>query len=138
MFKGEGKKNVENPDKLNRLSEDTQLTGNITTKNSMRIDGIIHGNIECGSKLVLGEKGIIEGNITAVDVEVNGKIKGDIIAKEVLVLHKTAVILGNIAVNRIIIEDGAQIEGNVKTSPEIIHSSHQKPQKRSDSEVTSA
>ncbi|MBW7868186.1 MAG: polymer-forming cytoskeletal protein [Brumimicrobium sp.] len=116
MFKGENKKNYsENPDKLNRLVSGTEIFGDISTASSLRIDGKIKGNVQCEGKLVLGEEGFIDGHITAIEVEINGTVTGNIESSTVLTLHKTANVYGNIITARLIIDDGAKLEGNIFT-----------------------
>jgi cytoskeletal protein CcmA (bactofilin family) len=113
MFKGEKNKvKTESPDRLNRLVSGTKLTGDLTTNSSLRIDGQIDGNVTCNGKLVLGQEGIIIGNIKAVEVELDGTLEGQVDAELLLTLHKTAIVKGDIRTGRIVIEDGAQIEGN--------------------------
>lgn len=116
MFKGEkNKSKPESPDRLNRLVSGTELTGDLTTNSSLRIDGKIDGNVVCNGKLVLGQDGLISGNINATEVELDGTVEGHIVAEVLLTLHQTAIVKGDIRTGRLVIEDGAQIEGNIQT-----------------------
>lgn len=109
-------KNFDNPEKLNRLVDGVFLKGDITLESSFRLDGKINGNIDCQGKFVLGETGIIEGNLTCLEAEIEGKIEGDVSVKDLITLRKTAVVVGTINTSRIVIEDGAQIGGELKTT----------------------
>lgn len=109
-------KNFDNPEKLNRLVDGVTLKGDITLESSFRLDGKINGNIDCQGKFVLGETGHIDGNLSCLEAEIEGKINGDISIKDILILRKTAVIVGSINTARIVIEDGAQIGGELKTT----------------------
>ena len=116
MFKGEKSKvKQESPDRLNRLVTGTNITGDITTNSSLRIDGQVDGNVNCNGKLVLGKDGIITGNIIATEVELDGTVEGYINAEVLLTLHQTAIVNGDIRTGRLVIEDGAQIDGNIQT-----------------------
>lgn len=116
MFKGgKEKSNPESPDRLNRIVSGTQLTGDLIANSSLRVDGEIVGNIHCEGKLVLGEEGHIRGDIKANEVELNGTVEGQITVEALLVLHQTAIVKGDAVTGRVVIEDGAQIEGNMKT-----------------------
>lgn len=115
MFKGEKKVKQESPDRLNRLVSGTKLTGDITTNSSLRIDGQIDGSVICNGKLVLGQDGIITGDINATEVELDGTVEGHINAEVLLTLHQTSIVKGDIRTGRLVIEDGAQIEGNIQT-----------------------
>jgi len=116
MFKGDKiKSKPDSPDRLNRLVSGTKINGDITTISSLRVDGEIIGNIDCKGKFVLGKEGIIKGNINAIEVEIDGKVDGHISAEVLLTLHQTAEVKGDIQTARVVIEDGAQIDGNIQT-----------------------
>ncbi|HLV40764.1 MAG TPA: polymer-forming cytoskeletal protein [Brumimicrobium sp.] len=115
MFKGEKNKVKDSPDRLNRLVSGTKLTGDLTTNSSLRIDGQVDGSIVCNGKLVLGQDGVITGDINATEVELDGTVEGHINAEVLLTLHQTAIVKGDIRTGRLVIEDGAHIEGNIHT-----------------------
>lgn len=113
MFKGDSKK-ADNPDRLNRLVPGSEIIGDIVTNSNLRVDGVIKGNLNCNGRFVLGKEGKVTGNITAIEIEIDGAVEGDIHAKELLTLHKTASIKGDMETMRLVIEDGAQIDGNIQ------------------------
>jgi len=101
----------EGPDQLNRLVQGTELTGNITTSNSIRIDGIVKGNVNCGGKLVLGLMGEIIGEVVCSEAEIEGRIEGNLTVSELLYLRASSRIHGNISTSKLIIENGADFNG---------------------------
>lgn len=113
MFKGDSKK-AENPDRLNRLVTGSEIKGNVVTNSSIRVDGTIEGNLVCNGRFVLGKEGRVKGSVKATEIEINGTVEGDIAADTILTLHKTAIILGDVKTIRLVIEDGAQIDGNIQ------------------------
>lgn len=116
MFKGEkNKSNNDSPERLNRLVSGTELEGDLKTESNLRVDGRIIGNTQCNGKFVLGEKGIVNGNLNATTAELEGTIDGDIAIEDLLILRKTAIIKGGVTTGRLIIEDGAQIGGSIQT-----------------------
>jgi cytoskeletal protein CcmA (bactofilin family) len=116
MFKGEkSKTNNDSPERLNRLVSGTELEGGLKTESNLRVDGRIIGNTQCNGKFVLGEKGIVNGNLNATTAELEGTVDGDIVIEDLLILRKTAIIKGGVSTARLIIEDGAQIGGSIQT-----------------------
>lgn len=116
MFKGEkSKANLDSPERLNRLVTGTKLEGNLTTESSLRVDGLINGDVQCSGKIVLGTEGVIVGNLVSTQAEIEGNVEGDLKVEDLLILQKTAIVKGAIQTGRLIIEDGAQIGGNVST-----------------------
>lgn len=117
MFKGEKNKanNVDSPERLNRLVSGTTLEGNLSTDSSLRVDGTINGDVNCNGKIVLGVEGVIVGNVVSTQAEIEGNVEGDIKVEDLLILQKTAIVKGTIQTGRLVIEDGAQMGGNVNT-----------------------
>lgn len=113
MFKGENKVREDNPERLNRMVSGTKLTGDIVTQSSLRIDGEVNGNVVCKGRLVIGKEGKIIGDVIAAEIEMNGTIEGQIKAEVLLSLYQTAIVRGDIQTERLVIEDGAQIEGYI-------------------------
>ena len=116
MGRKEKNRNFDTPDKLNRLVDGVNLKGDISLESSFRLDGKIVGNIDCQGKFVLGETGLINGDLECLEAEIEGKIEGDLKVSDLLVLRSTAIIVGVISTARIVIEDGAQIGGQIKTT----------------------
>jgi cytoskeletal protein CcmA (bactofilin family) len=59
------------------IGEDLMITGNVTSKGEIQVDGEIQGDVQCGS-LLLGDKSQITGCVLAEDVVVRGRVLGTI------------------------------------------------------------
>jgi cytoskeletal protein CcmA (bactofilin family) len=117
VFKTQKEKLVtDGPDKLNRIVDGAEIKGDISVVTSIRIDGVVHGNISCAAKLVLGESGKIVGNIISANAEIEGVVEGELQIQERLILKNTSKIQGNIVTQSIVIEEGAQFDGVCKMS----------------------
>ena len=90
----------------------TVLTGETTFQSMLRIDGHLTGRVtsEDGT-LIIGSTGQVDANIEVACAIVNGVVNGDIIAAEKLQLGRTARVVGNIKAPRLLMEDGAILEG---------------------------
>lgn len=98
--------------KLNQIVEGTEITGNIVSDSNFRIDGKVNGSITITGKLVLGVKGVIDGEITCENAEIEGSFNGEIKVKSFLSLKSTAKITGDIVTNKLAVEPGAEFTGN--------------------------
>ncbi|MDR1895960.1 MAG: polymer-forming cytoskeletal protein [Prevotellaceae bacterium] len=97
---------------VNRICEGTEINGTIKAPTDYRIDGKVEGNISCDGKVVIGDKGYIKGEIVSKNVEISGKVEGTITAESLLTLKSTAVVTGDIITNKLVVEVGAQFNGN--------------------------
>ena len=98
---------------FNRIVAGTKIHGEIETKGDIRIDGTVIGTINIMGKLVLGDSGKIEGEITCKNAEILGHIEGEIKVSELLSLKSTSGLKGDIITNKISIEPGATISGTI-------------------------
>lgn len=99
---------------LNTIAEGTVLEGKITTRGDIRVEGRVVGTITCDAKLVIGEKGSVEGVIDARNAYIAGKVKGQVVVRELLQLQEKAVITGDIFTQKLSVQVGASFTGNCR------------------------
>lgn len=110
MFK---KQEVQNYDKVETiLGKNFHVKGIVNASGSVRIEGYLEGELEVQGNLVIGESAVIEGKVNASNVHMSGKIIGDLHVDGQLKLTETAQMLGNIEVEKFIIDEGASFQGN--------------------------
>jgi cytoskeletal protein CcmA (bactofilin family) len=96
------------------IDQGSEFEGKLSFKNTVRIDGSFKGEITSENTLIVGEPGVVLATIRSRQVIVSGEVTGDIIAGERLVLHKTARVEGDIQTPKLVVEDGAELHGNIK------------------------
>lgn len=89
----------------------TYLEGLFESEENIRLDGSVKGIVNCSKRLVVGEKGSIEGEIKAATAVIAGRITGDLIVEGALQLTSTANIQGDIRAKRMSVEQGAVYNG---------------------------
>ena len=90
----------------------TVLTGETNFQAMLRVDGHLTGRVTSeGGTLIIGSTGKVDANIAVAAAQINGTVNGDIIATEKIELGRTAKIVGNIQTPRLVMEDGAILEG---------------------------
>lgn len=98
-------------DVRNIIGVGTTIRGDIETEGSIRIDGILIGNIKAKGKLVMGSQSSVQGDIIAENADIEGKITGNIQISQRLELKSTAKVTGDIQTTRLVIDEGAIFEG---------------------------
>ncbi len=96
---------------LSTLSSDLQFDGNVSGGGDLQIDGAIKGDVRVG-RLIVGETGAVEGNVSADYVEVRGRIVGAVSGKQVKLIA-TAYVDGDITAEQLSIDIGAYFQGRV-------------------------
>ncbi|HND96039.1 MAG TPA: polymer-forming cytoskeletal protein [Chitinophagaceae bacterium] len=110
------------------ISAGTTLKGDISSKNDLRIDGTIIGNISSTAKIVIGSSGVVEGDLNGNQADVVGKVSGNIKAKELLQLRGDAVVNGNLYAGKLQIEPTATFNGQCHMGANIVDMSNSNEQ----------
>lgn len=91
----------------------TVLTGETNFQAMLRVDGHLTGRVTSeNGTLIIGATGKVDANIAVAAALINGTVNGDIIATEKIEFGRTARVTGNIQTPRLVIEDGAVLEGS--------------------------
>lgn len=93
------------------IGSGTTITGNITSKGDIRVDGNLDGGLVSMGKVLIGPEGVVTGNITARNADVLGKITGNIEVKELLVLKGKAIIDGDMYIGKLQVEPTVVFNG---------------------------
>ena len=72
-----------------------------------------HGNLQATGQAIIGESGVVQGDVHSADLLVFGRLEGNVHAKCVQ-LKPTARILGDIETETLEVEPGAHYQGAVK------------------------
>lgn len=89
------------------------IRGELEFSSSFRVDGRIEGKVRSNSELIIGEGGVVDGEITVARCAVGGEVRGTINASERVVLHTTAKVWAEIQTAALVMEDGSFLEGRV-------------------------
>lgn len=100
------------------LGPQTVVEGNLKVDGTVRIDGHFRGNIESqGCTMVVGEKAVIEADISVHTVTVNGEVNGNINATERIALSPTARVFGDLNAPEVHIDAGSVLDGRCTIKP---------------------
>ncbi len=89
------------------------ITGELKGKAVIRIDGTVIGNVNVEGGIVLGEKGMIKGDIQTVSAIIYGTVNGNVKTQN-LEIKKTGKVNGDIKTDTLEIELGAQYNGKLE------------------------
>jgi cytoskeletal protein CcmA (bactofilin family) len=109
--KKNGASSKNNKDQITTLvGEGASFEGIITTS-SARIDGSFKGEAKLYGSLIIGEKGLVIGDVSSPKVIVFGKVEGKIKAN-VLEIKETGNIEGDITVQTLTVDNGGLFNGS--------------------------
>ncbi|MGB7068726.1 MAG: polymer-forming cytoskeletal protein [Pyrinomonadaceae bacterium] len=90
----------------------TVLTGETQFQAMLRVDGHLHGTVSSDAgALIVGTNGQVDANVSVASAQINGTVNGDIHATDKVHLGRTAKVVGNVETPKLILEEGAILEG---------------------------
>ncbi|HTE01880.1 MAG TPA: polymer-forming cytoskeletal protein [Mucilaginibacter sp.] len=99
------------------ISAGCVLDGNLKAPAYVRIEGQITGDVTIDEGLILGEKGLVTGNIVTKELIVYGTVKGNIQTQS-LEIRSTGRISGDIKTQILQVETGGSHNGKLSMSAE--------------------
>jgi cytoskeletal protein CcmA (bactofilin family) len=97
---------------ISLIGAGTAIVGEVSAKGDIRIDGSVKGKLNVHGKIVLGNSGMIEGEVKAASADISGSIIGQMNISGALSMKATSKIEGDIKVGKLSIEPGALFTGN--------------------------
>src|SRR6478752_3940600 len=113
------------PLSISTIGEDLAITGNVTSKGELHVNGRVQGDVHCVA-LVLGENAQLKGGVVAEDVMVRGRLIGSVRALRVM-LQSRAHVEGNLVHKSLAVEQGTHFEGESRPSEDPLASSPEVP-----------
>jgi cytoskeletal protein CcmA (bactofilin family) len=105
-----------NPSK-NVLNSDVEIKGNVKFAGELTLEGKLEGEVTSDGTLVIGETGLVNGNVSAGTVSVRGKINGNITARDKIEIKSKAEVFGDIRSAKLAIEEGVTFVGKTEVNP---------------------
>jgi cytoskeletal protein CcmA (bactofilin family) len=115
------------------IADGTHIEGNLRFADGLRVDGSVRGDVraEAGkpSLLVISETALVQGEVHADHVVVNGTVKGPVYAATILELQPKARIEGDVHYAALEMHQGALIAGQLLPTVEgrVLHAIDEKP-----------
>jgi cytoskeletal protein CcmA (bactofilin family) len=101
------------------IGKSVLVKGELSGSEDLYLDGEVEGSIDLQEhSLTIGPHGRVRANVKARDVVVHGKVDGNVHGTERVELKRSAVLVGDISTQRIVIEDGAFFKGAIDIKKE--------------------
>jgi cytoskeletal protein CcmA (bactofilin family) len=101
------------------IGKSVLIRGELSGSEDLYLDGEVEGSIDLQDhSLTIGPHGRVRANVMAKDIVVHGKVDGNVHGAEKVELKRSAVLVGDISTQRIIIEDGAYFKGAIDIKKE--------------------
>ena len=99
------------------IGKNTKIQGEVSGTGNLRIDGEIEGELKLSGSVIVGETGMVTGNVSARSLDVSGTVHGNAQTEEGLTIHSAGQLIGDVKVNAFQIEDGGIFKGRSEMNP---------------------
>jgi cytoskeletal protein CcmA (bactofilin family) len=113
------------------VGKGVEFKGVITYDGTVRIDGLMEGEIHTDGILLVGADAVITAKVTAGTIISQGKITGDVVAAERIKLLAPAVIHGSVKTPILSMEEGVLLNGTCEMVQAEAHELSRDPLMRS-------
>ena len=93
------------------IGQGTRFKGEMAAASGVRLDGDFEGTLNVAETLTVGETGTINGEVTVKSANIGGKVRGNFTAAEAVVLEAKAELHGDLRTRRLVIHEGAVLNG---------------------------
>jgi len=91
-----------------------RINGDIAGNENLVIHGQVAGSISLpNNMLTIGKQGSVDADVSAKNVEIEGKVSGTVQAAEIVKVNPSGQVKGDIAAPRVVLEDGCQFRGGI-------------------------
>jgi len=122
------------------LAKGTRFSGELRFSGIVRIDGIFEGKVFTDGTLVVGETGVLKGEIHVGELLSSGIIEGKITARKSIDMAGEGRLLGEVCTPSLNVEEGVLVEARLRVgvegpkphlagAPSVERSSPEAPQK---------
>ena len=99
------------------VGSNAEFVGNITFSKILKISGTVKGNIEStedgDAKIIIDEKGLVEGDVTAPVIILQGEVNGNVHSSTKMEIDATALITGNVYYDILEMHGGSTVNGSL-------------------------
>lgn len=93
------------------IGDNSRIEGQLIASESTRVDGTLRGKILSESTVIIGEHGVIYGDIDGSEILVAGTVYGNLHAQQRIQLTETGRVVGDLFTKTLVIDEGASFRG---------------------------
>ncbi len=113
------------------IGEGTVIKGDIVSDSAViRVDGQVDGGIQTKGDLIIATQGVVNGDVTATNLNLAGKILGDVEIGNKIEIEANGKLLGNISTKLLAMDETAVIQGNVNMTSDTAETADNKTEEK--------
>ena len=95
------------------LDQGCTIKGDVVFSDLLRVHGQVTGRVSSEHELLVGEGGVVEGDVLVGRLVVAGTVRGTVRVKERVIVHGTGKVFAEIFAPTLVVDEGGIVEGPV-------------------------
>ena len=106
------------PSRVTTIAKDVTLVGDFITADTLEIKGTLKGDVASETKIHVAESGVLNGDVKATDILVDGEVDGNMIISNIAEISDTGSMQGSLEVKTLLTNPGSHFDGRLSIIPE--------------------
>ncbi|MEE8250337.1 MAG: polymer-forming cytoskeletal protein [Gemmatimonadales bacterium] len=111
---GDGDGRPTSNDKLSVIAVGATVNGEIDSQGVVKVEGVVKGSVRAAGQVLVAAGGLIDGNVHSHEAIIGGEVRGGIFGDERVEIQTGAVVQGDIATKRLLVQEGGEVNGYLK------------------------
>ena len=94
------------------IGEGSSFSGTLRADGTVLVNGTYEGGLQTAESVIVGKSGVVNGDLLANTVTVEGRVKGNVTARDRVELRTGSRLEGDVHARSFMIEDGVFFQGN--------------------------
>lgn len=90
-----------------------RVIGQLYIEGDLRVGGVVEGEIEVTGDVEIDDVAKVKASVAGRDVSIRGQVNGAVVARKRLIVARSGSLIGDVRVQRLVIQDGATFSGKV-------------------------
>ncbi len=95
------------------LDQGCTIEGDVVFSDLLRVHGQVNGRVASEHELLVGEGGVVEGEVAVGRLVVAGTVRGTVRVGDRLVVHSTGKVFAEVFAPTLVVDEGGILEGVV-------------------------
>lgn len=117
MLEARQKRSVGDARVVTIIGQGTTIIGDIKSKGSVRIEGVVSGKVYSDESITVHETGRVKADLISGTIAISGEVEGNVTASERLDIVAPGKLVGDITAPRVAIAEGVLFEGKCVMKP---------------------
>ena len=103
-----------NTEALTIIAAGTRFEGEVRSNGVVKVEGEVVGTVRAARQVLIARGGRVEGDVVTQEAVVGGVVEGSVVGEDRVEVQAGSVVTGDIGTQRLIVQEGGEVNGQVQ------------------------